>query len=409
MRGPNLPAAGTLRTAHTPDGGGEHHHDSDGVRAIVPGDGRSALRPGIARMDEQLSASDREKSDRGTLSGGGQRASGSGRSDGSTFGADGRGAASWGFGFDRQIAPGGYCWWYVDALSDDGQHGLTLIGFIGSVFSPYYFGARKRGTLGPGLADAHEHCALNVALYGKGGKRWAMTERSNSAVRQSHNAITIGPSALSWDGNALVIDIEEITVPLPSRLRGQVRVHPTALSDKSFFLDADHQHRWTPAAPTARVEVTMSKPGLRWSGQGYFDMNQGEVPLEKSFVRWDWSRVVTPLGVAILYDAHRRDGTDLVIAQIADSTGHLRPFDPPPKAKLPRGRIWQLPQGAHADAGATARITQGLEDSPFYTRSVLETQMMGMAARGVHESLSLDRFSAPWVQFLVPFRMPRRG
>jgi carotenoid 1,2-hydratase len=35
------------------------------------------------------------------------------------------------------VAPGGYAWWYLDALSDDGRHGLVVIAFIGSVFSPY--------------------------------------------------------------------------------------------------------------------------------------------------------------------------------------------------------------------------------------------------------------------------------
>ena len=40
--------------------------------------------------------------------------------------------------FDQPVAPGGYAWWYVDALSDDGRHGLTIIAFVGSVFSPYY-------------------------------------------------------------------------------------------------------------------------------------------------------------------------------------------------------------------------------------------------------------------------------
>ena len=27
----------------------------------------------------------------------------------------------------------------------------------------------------------------------------------------------------------------------------------------------------------------------------------------------------------------------------------------------------------------------------------------------VHESLSLDRFRAPWVQAMLPFKVPRRG
>jgi carotenoid 1,2-hydratase len=50
---------------------------------------------------------------------------------------------------------------------------------------------------------------------------------------------------------------------------------------------------------------------------------------------------------------------------------------------------------------------QTLEDSPFYTRSVLSTHLLGEPATAMHESLSLDRFSTAWVQLMVPFRMPR--
>ncbi|PIY72746.1 MAG: carotenoid 1,2-hydratase, partial [Rhodobacterales bacterium CG_4_10_14_0_8_um_filter_70_9] len=31
----------------------------------------------------------------------------------------------------------------MDGLSDDGRHGITLIAFIGSVFSPYYYWAGR--------------------------------------------------------------------------------------------------------------------------------------------------------------------------------------------------------------------------------------------------------------------------
>ena len=52
---------------------------------------------------------------------------------------------------------------------------------------------------------------------------------------------------------------------------------------------------------------------------------------------------------------------------------------------------------------------QTLEDGPFYARSLLDTRLLGEPAMAVHESLSLQRFRAPWVQVLLPFRMPRRA
>ena len=141
------------------------------------------------------------------------------------------------------MGPGGYAWWYVDALSDDGRFGLTIIAFVGSVFSPYYAWS--------GRADPLNHCAINVALYGP-GHRWAMTERGRGAVTRDARRLGIGPSALSWDGRGLTIDVNEIAVPFPARLRGTVRVEPTCLNDEVFTLDAAGGHIWRPIAPSAR-------------------------------------------------------------------------------------------------------------------------------------------------------------
>ena len=100
-----------------------------------------------------------------------------------------------------QSPPNGYAWWYVDALSDDGEHGITIIAFIGSVFSPYYAFARRKGP-----ADPLNHCAINVAVYRKGGNRWAMTKRPRGAVRAHvRHVCTSVRSHLSWDGKALTI------------------------------------------------------------------------------------------------------------------------------------------------------------------------------------------------------------
>lgn len=302
--------------------------------------------------------------------------------------------------FEQPVARGGYAWWYVDALSDDGQHGITLIAFLGSVFSPFYAWSRRRGG-----GDPMQFCALNAVLYGR-PRRWAMTERGAGAVDRGPRHLAIGPSALRWDGTTLIIDIDEVTAPLPSRLRGTVRVHPSAVTGRRFRLDGAGRHRWSPIAPASRVEVELSHPALRWSGPGYLDTNDGDAALEDDFVEWDWCRAPMRHGAAILYNATRRVGGDQSLALRVGRDGSVEAFPPPPPAVLPPTRLWRVPRATRADAAPTVRQT--LEDTPFYARSVIETRLLGEPLTAVHESLSLDRFRAPWVQAMLPFRIPRR-
>jgi carotenoid 1,2-hydratase len=49
-----------------------------------------------------------------------------------------------------------------------------------------------------------------------------------------------------------------------------------------------------------------------------------------------------------------------------------------------------------------------LEDGPFYARSRIAADIAGERVEGFHESVSLQRFAARWVQCLLPVRLPRR-
>ncbi|WP_366857084.1 hydratase [Novosphingobium sp.] len=305
--------------------------------------------------------------------------------------------------FDVAVAPSGYAWWYIDATSDakgpdGGQYGLTIIAFIGSVFSPYYkLSGRQR---------PENHCAINVSLNGPRGSAWAMTERGAARVDRSADHFSVGPSGLSWDGDTLVIDIAEISAPLPYKVRGTVRVRPEMIGTTAFALDPARRHRWHPVAPRAHVEVEMSHPGVRWSGSGYFDSNFGDEPLEDGFDDWHWSRAHMKNDVAVLYEGRRRDGTPFDLAVKLDRQGRWHDVVQPAKARLPRTG-WLVKRATRADEGSTPRVIKTWIDAPFYARSKLATRLFGEDVEAVHESLSLARFRSPIVQSMLPYRMPR--
>jgi carotenoid 1,2-hydratase len=283
-------------------------------------------------------------------------------------------------------------------MSDDGRHGLTIIAFLGSVFSPYYAYRRARGT-----ADPLDHCAINVALYGA-EKCWTMTERGRASLQRSSASLAIGPSGLEWDGDALTIRIDEVSVPFPSRVRGTVKVVPAATTEFIQTLDSGGHHTWWPIAPVARIEANFHGGGLQWSGHGYLDANSGDEPLEVCFHRWDWARACLGNLSAILYEIERRDGTSLSMALAFDAAGRAVNFPQPSRQRLPSTR-WRIARATRADE--TAGIVETLEDAPFYARSVIDTHILGRRTKAMHESLSLDRFRNPWVRALLPFRMPR--
>ncbi len=301
--------------------------------------------------------------------------------------------------FDQPVVSRGYRWWYVDALSDDGAHGITIIAFIGTVFSPWYAWAHRRGEVDPA-----EHCCVNVALYGQ-PKRWAMTDRRASALKRDADTLAIGPSSLRWDGTALTIGIEEVTAPIPSRLSGSVRVLPDAVSERAFVLDGAGRHRWQPIAARARVEVTLTHPALSWSGPAYFDTNTGTAPLEDDFAEWDWCRAPMRDATAVLYNATRRDGTAQSLALRVGRDGSVEDVEPPPPVQM-APTLWRLPRPTRAEGGS-ATATRTLVDAPFYSRSEIRTRLLGQEATAVHEYLNLKRFRSPILYSMLPFRVPR--
>lgn len=288
------------------------------------------------------------------------------------------------------------------------MHALTLIAFVGSVFSPYYAHARRRH--GEAQARADEHCAVNLSLYrkpaGAGGfqRLWAMTERGASAVQRQPGALRVGPSQLAWQSDgSLLIDIDERAAPWPQRLRGLIRVQPGAQPAQAFTLDAGGHHTWQPISPSARVTVDFDRPRLAWQGDAYLDANHGRRPLERDFLSWQWQRSALPGHRSrVLYEVQPRQGPERSLALGIDRDGTITALPLPPWRALPNS-AWGVERSSRGLQ--PLELLGTLESGPFYCRSLLRDGDDG--ALTVHESLSLQRFDQRWVQALLPFRMPR--
>ena len=275
-----------------------------------------------------------------------------------------------------------------------------MIGFIGSVFSPWYAWS--------GRSDPQNHCCINVVTYGPGG-RFTMTDRGRGALRQSRDALQVGPSRMAWVGGVLVIDVDEVSsLPLVSRVRGQIRLAPSAVTGVEARLTPDGRHIWRPFAPSARIEVDLTQ-GHRWSGHGYFDANFGDAALEADFNRWTWGRYPRAQGgTTCFYDGVRADGSTLALGLDIAADGTARQITPPPLTPL-RRTAWGIARDTRCDAGAQPRQTMALLDAPFYSRSIVQTQIDGETVTGVHEALDLARFRNPVVKSMLAVRVPRRA
>ncbi|WP_424180429.1 carotenoid 1,2-hydratase [Yoonia sp. TsM2_T14_4] len=285
-------------------------------------------------------------------------------------------------------------------MSACGTKAVSVIGFIGSVFSPWYAWS--------GRGDPANHCCINVATYGPGG-RFTMTDRGRQALRTSTDTLQVGPSSMHWNGKALVIDINEISgPPVISRVQGQITITPRAVTSVELPLTPDGAHVWRPFAPSSDITVDLAAKGWQWSGHGYFDANFGTRPLEDDFKFWTWGRYPTKAGATCIYDATRRDGSMLETAIAFEHDGTARQVSAPPRVPF-KSSGWRIRRETRADPGIAPRQVLGMLDAPFYSRSAVQTVLDGETVTGVHEALDLDRYASPLIKPMLAFRVPRRA
>lgn len=290
-------------------------------------------------------------------------------------------------------APGGYAWWYVDALTDEGD-GLVCILFLGSVFSPLYAARCRRGERAMPL----EHCAVNLALYRRGKRIAFVMSEYPRAASADPEQLAIGATTMRAAGGATTITLAERTMPGHGRLYGTIRIEPLAPPWPEYRIAGDAAgHAWRVLAPRARIRAEIGSHRFALDAEGYFDHNAGAGRLEASFASWSWARVARPDGLTILYQLADRAGgrrafrfderpggaVEVSEGEAAPATGErsLRWGMKLPRAFGPRGG-WRLEPGEPIDV------------APFYARYRARlVEPSGARAAGLGEHIEFDRFA----------------
>ena len=269
------------------------------------------------------------------------------------------------------------------------------------MFSPYYLWANRNT-----FADPNNHCCINVALYSPGKKRWTMTERGKRFVHRDATNFKVGPSDLHWNGSSLEINIRERALPFGQKVIGKVIVHPEQLFNYSVPLDQGGKHRWGPLAPTSRIDVAFTAPYIKWSGHAYLDSNEGDEPINRPFLEWDWARaLLNDQSTAVVYDVREKNGIEKILAVKFNPDGNVTNFEVGSRQALPK-TLWKIQRHIRSDKTKVS-VMMDLEDTPFYSRSIIQSHWLGEDLTCMHETLNVPRFSSSIVQMMLPWRMPR--
>ena len=189
--------------------------------------------------------------------------------------------------------PDGYAWWYVDALSDDGRHALTIIAFVGSVFSPYYAAARRRGAGRPARPRGDQRGAVRR----HGARRWTMTERgprsalTASADVAAHRSERAGLGRMTrWSSRST-----SSSAPWPRRVRGCIRIQgvlPGAAADRSSM-----RRDFTAGSRSRRERGSRSTSTCRRCAGPATAMStrtRATCRSKTAFASWQWCRTPRP-------------------------------------------------------------------------------------------------------------------
>jgi carotenoid 1,2-hydratase len=346
-------------------------------------------------------------------------------------------------------APGGYEWWYFDAISDDGRDALVIIFLADFVFSPLFNRAvgEHRQKLGREPRPA-EFPAVSLCLYRDGRLRLRANNEYTTAdfsASRDEPFCRIGRSDFRFietpQGRSYEVTIDE-------HLRGGRRFSASlswAVSDGDFSsrgasgvpADANARispsgHEWNIVAPRCHVEGIISlveRDGARiderrFGGTGYHDHNRDGRWMPATIAEWQWGRAHFADKTTAVFYRYRENADEMPTTRLFTvRDGELVDYAAQLKTQSVRRHHFGIcyPQSLEFMAKAESRtisliISQRrvLEGSYFYLRFLSEATLdigdgSTQSAQAITEHLAPRALCWRWLDWLTNMRIGRNG
>lgn len=225
-------------------------------------------------------------------------------------------------GATPSIPPGGYEWWYFDAIDESTGYALVVIFYRGNPFSNRYIRQLKDDNWGED-AWPSKFPAISISLYRDNEPVfYSFTEYppGESEFLTDKPAVTVGDNRLEADlsGSEMKYKLT-LNEELPSgdKLMAELTFNSSLRLEDDFGEQADSSnpgHTWNLVMPRAGVEGSFSvyrssqlTHSSRLNGLGYHDHNTGYEPMKDEFRDWYWGRYHFASATLLYYVMNRKN------------------------------------------------------------------------------------------------------
>ena len=203
---------------------------------------------------------------------------------------------------NTDLPPGGYEWWYFDAIDLENGYKCVIIFYRANPFSLDYMKALENNR----AIKAEDYPAVSISIYrGDQTVYYSFTEFAHADFKVTQDPLEIRIDLHSlqqiFENGSIkyILNLDE-QLPGGDSISGELIFES---SSKPLHLNSaresnkTHKHTWNLTQPRAQVTGTVNvehaggnSEKITWRAIGYHDHNTGREPMKNEFDRWYWGR-----------------------------------------------------------------------------------------------------------------------